>query len=35
MSLAAWNQHGDEDPTKVARALSKMLDEQRPANGSK
>ena len=28
MSLAAWHQHGDEDPIKVARALSKVLDEQ-------
>lgn len=28
MSLAAWHQHSDEDPIKVARALSKLLDEQ-------
>ena len=28
MSQAAWHQHGDEDPIKVARALSKVLDEQ-------
>jgi hypothetical protein len=30
MSLAAWHQHGthDEDPIKVARALSKLLDQQ-------
>ena len=33
MSQAAWHQHGDEDPIKVARALSKVLDEQRRSAG--
>mgnify|MGYP001164391336 FL=1 len=35
MSLAAWHQHGDEDPIKVVRALSKVLDEQRSVTASK
>jgi hypothetical protein len=37
MSLAAWNAHGrkDEDPIEVARELSRLLDRQRPAEGSK
>ena len=33
MSLAAWHQFGvaDEDPVKVARELSRLLDQQQAA----
>jgi hypothetical protein len=37
MSLAAWHQFGaaDEDPVKVARELSKLLDQQAADAGKK
>lgn len=35
MSLAAWHQHSAEDPIKVARALSKVLDQQKRAAGER
>jgi hypothetical protein len=37
MSLATWNAHGrrDQDPIEVARELSKLLDKQGQAKGSK
>jgi len=37
MSLAAWHQFGaaEEDPVKVARELSKLLDQQAPTAGRK
>ena len=37
LSLAAWSAHGrkDEEPIETARSLSRSLDQQRPAGGSK
>lgn len=37
MSLQAWHQFGvsDEDPIRVARELSKLLDKPAPAAGKK
>lgn len=37
LSLAAWSAHRrkDEEPIETARRLSKSLDQQGPADGSK
>jgi hypothetical protein len=37
MSLAAWSAHGrkDEEPIETARRVSKSIDQQRTAGGSK